>query len=66
MRAFALPHPRGPGVYGDLIRVTNPNDNPNGTGQVHRKTTSISGTVGRVEKERSPIPTPGARGSTVT
>ncbi|KAH3829357.1 hypothetical protein DPMN_131353 [Dreissena polymorpha] len=29
-----------------------------------RKTTSISGTVGRVEKERSPIPYPGARGST--
>ncbi|KAH3829374.1 hypothetical protein DPMN_131370 [Dreissena polymorpha] len=48
-RAFAHPHPRGPGVYGDLIRVTNPNENPNGTGQVRKDTTSISGTVGRVE-----------------
>ncbi|KAH3798845.1 hypothetical protein DPMN_152448 [Dreissena polymorpha] len=32
------------------IRVTNPNDNPNGTGQVQKDTTTISGTVGRVER----------------
>ena len=32
------------------IRVTNPNDEPNGTGQVRKDTTTISGTVGRVER----------------
>ncbi|KAH3829381.1 hypothetical protein DPMN_131425 [Dreissena polymorpha] len=58
----ALFDPRdGPGVR---LKVTNPNDNPNGTGYVQKNTTSISGTVGRVEKERSRSPTPGARGST--